>query len=1787
MKLKLLCLLSILTFNAFSQSPKLINYQGAARRTDGSVIGNRVLGVKFEIIEGAGTGTVVGAETQTVNTNVLGLFSTQIGKSGLNFAAVNWQNAPHRLQISIDTTGGISNFIGTFQNQITSTPFAFNADDVPSTYTNNILTIGKSTYTIVSAVTPSINTQGLISSTNSGSSFTLNVPNPTLSLNGSSLSINNGNTITLPSQTSQTIVPQGALSLTAGLNSFTLSTPAQISQTITGNGMAVVQNGVNTATVSVPNPTLSLSSNSLSINGGNTVVLPGQIAQTITAQGIASVSNGVNSATVLVANPVLSNTSNILSISQGTAVSTVTLPAVSSASFLQSGVIGVTTLSANSYSLNVPAPVLSNTANVLSISQGTAISTVTIPITHTILGVGLASVSPLSGTAFTVSVPNPSLSNIGGSITLSQGTLVSSVALPVQTNQTITGLGIVNAGSVSANSFTVSVPNPSLSSNANSITITQGSVVSTATIPTAVSQTISVLGGLATVTNGVNSASITIPSASLSSSGNSLTLTNGTVITTATVPLQTTQTITGVGIASVTSPASNSFVVTVNQPTFAYSQTNGSLTSGTSSANITPSLSLSGTTLTSGPASNSINFSALTPWSQSGGTVSLLTSSNIVSIGANTPSLSNTGLLLGRNGAFDNRMVITGGDNSNSYGGMLTITENQNQTQGMTLKMDATANRFLITSDPTGTNYVMGIGGYSGINQGVSLGNGYALNNPPANGMIVQGNVGIGTAAPTATLHVVGTSRFVDGTEGAGKVLTSDASGNATWSTSTSGWGLTGNAGTTPSLNFIGTTDNKNLNFKVNNQNAGAIDYTNQNTFFGYLSGSSSPTTQGNTAIGTNAGKLISTGGFNTALGWGALTSNTSGQQNVSLGFSAMSANVSGGFNSIVGMYALTSNTSGSSNSALGWGAGYNNTGNNNVFLGNSAGYYETGSNKLYISNSTTSTTPLIYGDFSTGRVGINTNTGTANFQVNGTMRLVDGTEGAGKILISDASGNASWSAASTSTFAYSQTNGSLTSGTASTYITPSLALSGYTISSGPASNSINLSSISPWSQTGGTVALNTSTSNVGIGVSNPTNKLAVSSTTTTPNFAQYTTLNFNPSTNPGGAAGAGYFSNNFNGTGGTQLNTAITGYLSLAGGASSSAYNTGAWLHGISAGGSHNNIMGVLGSTEVYGATVGSVYGGYFTHMANTGTVTNGYGVYVGSVFGNNKWSLYSSDATAPNYFAGMVGIGTNAPSYSIDVIGTGGPRARVFSQDGNYAGYISKNTSREFFAGVQGTYEAANGTNSGYHIYDNTAGARRMVIDYLGRMGINNSAPTATLDVLGTFKLTDGSQGAGKVLTSDASGNATWSTSASSGWGLSGNAATTASINYIGTSDNNPLSFRVNGQAAGRIDHILQNVFMGYLSGFSNSTGANNAAVGTYALWLNTSGGGNSALGQSALYSNTTGLNNTATGYGALYGNTTGSLNTASGESALYQNGGGVENAAFGRASMYNNNGGSRNSAFGSGALYSNVGGTNNTAIGQQAGFSSASGSGNVFLGVNAGYYETTSNKLWISNSTTSTTPLIYGDFANGKVGINTSTGTANFQVNGTTRLVDGTQGAGKVLTSDASGNATWSTVATPSRVRSIVVEPGAMNITGAYAAAPATYSMVGGWQRPCVVFPDAATSQVQLHFAIPSDWNATSSFTVRILYGSPNTSGIFDMQTLTSNIGINVSAVTSSSGGAFTLSQSSTVEGLSEYQYVMSVTSTSKVLQFTLRRNGNSGTDTSTDPMRLYGIAIDYRD
>jgi hypothetical protein len=144
-------------------------------------------------------------------------------------------------------------------------------------------------------------------------------------------------------------------------------------------------------------------------------------------------------------------------------------------------------------------------------------------------------------------------------------------------------------------------------------------------------------------------------------------------------------------------------------------------------------------------------------------------------------------------------------------------------------------------------------------------------------------------------------------------------------------------------------------------------------------------------------------------------------------------------------------------------------------------------------------------------------------------------------------------------------------------------------------------------------------------------------------------------------------------------------------------------------------------------------------------------------------------------------------------------------------------------------------------------------------------------------------------------------------------------------------------------------------------------NTCIGTDALSSNITGPStgfeNTASGSLALYSNTTGSENTASGYYALGKNTKGSANTASGNAALGKNTTGSVNSAIGYYTLFQNTTGYGNTAIGSSALSYNTTGSNNTAVGYQAGLNWTTGARNVAIGAGAGLNQTTgSNNIAI---------------------------------------------------------------------------------------------------------------------------------------------------------------------------------------------------------------------------------
>jgi len=181
-------------------------------------------------------------------------------------------------------------------------------------------------------------------------------------------------------------------------------------------------------------------------------------------------------------------------------------------------------------------------------------------------------------------------------------------------------------------------------------------------------------------------------------------------------------------------------------------------------------------------------------------------------------------------------------------------------------------------------------------------------------------------------------------------------------------WQITGNSGTTPGTNFIGTTTNNGLMFKTNAIQSGYIDLVNINTSFGQNTLISNTSGNYNNAFGSGALNANTTGTNNLAIGTWALVNSTTSSYNVAIGRQSQPSLTTGGFNTSTGYQALFSintgsnncvygfqtmyaNTSGTNNTAVGYNAGYDNTtGGDNTFIGYNAGRgITTGNNNTII----------------------------------------------------------------------------------------------------------------------------------------------------------------------------------------------------------------------------------------------------------------------------------------------------------------------------------------------------------------------------------------------------------------------------------------------------------------------------------------------------------------------------------------------------------------------------------------------------------------------------------------------------------------------------------------------------------------------------------------------------------------------------------------------------------------------------------------------------------------------
>jgi trimeric autotransporter adhesin len=791
----------------------------------------------------------------------------------------------------------------------------------------------------------------------------------------------------------------------------------------------------------------------------------------------------------------------------------------------------------------------------------------------------------------------------------------------------------------------------------------------------------------------------------------------------------------------------------------------------------------------------------------------------------------------------------------------------------------------------------------------------------PANQKLTfNANVGIGTINPSNKLHVVTTANplRLEGLQITTNpdVLVVDANGvvskrNGSFN---SGWLLSGNAGTNPATNFIGTTDSISLNFRVNNKKSGEIDVDNQNTSFGYKSLFKDVTGVSNTAIGSKALYSNLYGYGNTAMGEGTLYSNTQGTNNTSIGKEALYLNETGLDNTAIGVFALYNNSFGFFNTAVGREALYSNiSGYYNTSIGvyslheNTYGYFNTASGYESLRRNTTGQHNSAFGSFSLsynsvgqgnialGYASLYDNTTGNNNTVIGIESLANNSTGNSNVAIGVSALLSNTTRSNLVAIGDSALYNNGVGATANYHATQNTAIGSKSLYSNTSGfnntaigyNSLKNNTTGSWNTASGVSALYSNTEggqNTAIGFES-----LIANTTGLANTAVGSSTLYSNQT--------GYHNT---ACGSAALYSNTTGFWNTACG-SSALYTNTTGTHNTALGvealndnttGDHNTACGVGSLTNNTSGTNNTATGG-FTLFANT---TGNY---------NTATGVYSLDENT----TGIVNTAYGALALSSNTTGNNNTAIGYTSLENNTVGSYNTAGGLEALHGnTTGVFNTALGAKT---LYSNTIGYSNVAV---GNYALYNSLNRSNLVAIGDSALYN--NGTGVVNTYDAT----------------------------------------------------QNTAVGSKALYANTNGYYNTAMGFHALILNTTGYGNTSTGAEALGQNSTGYSNTANGYRAMWHNTTGYLNTAVGYQSMHDNAGGTENTAIGYYSLLTNISGNGNTAVGDFALRYNTTGSNNTIVGYLAGpVATYNYSNTVVVGYNAN--TTASNQVRLGNSSITT--------------------------------------------------------------------------------------------------------------------------------------------------------------------------------------------------------------------------
>ncbi len=473
-----------------------------------------------------------------------------------------------------------------------------------------------------------------------------------------------------------------------------------------------------------------------------------------------------------------------------------------------------------------------------------------------------------------------------------------------------------------------------------------------------------------------------------------------------------------------------------------------------------------------------------------------------------------------------------------------------------------------------------------------------------------------------------------------------------------------------------------------------------------------------------------------------------------------------------------------------------------------------------------------------------------------------------------------------------------------------------------------------------------------------------------------------------------------------TNVNTFVGYQAGNANTTGSSNTFIGASAGAVNTTGANNIFIGAsTGAVNTTGSA--NVFIGKDAGLANTtGGVTGGGNIFIGESAGaantgGNSSVFIGSSAGAvctqgSNTFIGASAGASNTTGGANDSGNTFiGDQAGTATTTGHSNTFVGEDAGDSNTVGIGNTFI---GQNSGQASFGETH-HNTFIGDEAGMANTSGNRNTFVGQNAGAANTTGGADDSGNIFIGQEAGlsNTTGSSNTFVGEDA-GDSNTTASGNTFigqnaGQANVTGASNTFVGDEAGALNtdgaNDSGNTFVGQAAGAANTTGHSNTFVGEDAGDSNTTASGNTFIGQNAGQANISGSDNIFIGDEAGLTNVAGASNTFVGQQAGFNNTGGTNgnaNTFIGQDSGLSNTSGTSNTFVGEDAGNSNTTGGSNTFIGQNAGDTNTTGGTNIFIGDSSGGTNTTTSNLLYIEPSTSDTPLIGGDFAADRVGINT---------------------------------------------------------------------------------------------------------------------------------------------------------------------------------------------------------